>query len=469
MPSLLRLLACLMVAPVTGEPPASPFAGVSLEAACRAAAETDKFVLVYVKAPRDETTTSKPPDVGPLEIEYPERDPPDTYAAYTWSDKDVARWIRDRAIAVEIDAGANPDFIERFAVDAVPTVLVLEPNGAVRARIRGFRGARSFLRELKERIAASDPVTAARKRLQRAGADDAAARLAYAGALERANHYKEALAEYLECLDSESLAREPQLGARLLAIKGMGRLAKTFAPARKALIERHGTLRERVLGGKASREDPALFAAMGTQLGKVDETLAVYRKLLASTPDSIVTLLLRQGVVDSLVDVRRYAEVLELIDVLEQFQAAHQQQQADARRPLPTGEESDAFRTFLRRGFVEQAVRYYEILSGAGQVEGATRVAKTILEIDAEAATYAALAAAGLRTRRPTEDNLDQARKAVELVGDPPDIDVLITLVQICKLLGRDDEAAGVVERYERGLPRPVDRAALRKAGGETG
>ena len=48
MPSLLRLLACLMVTPATGEPPASPFVGVSLEAACRAAAETDKLVLLIL-------------------------------------------------------------------------------------------------------------------------------------------------------------------------------------------------------------------------------------------------------------------------------------------------------------------------------------------------------------------------------------------------------------------------------------
>jgi tetratricopeptide (TPR) repeat protein len=469
MPSLLRLPACLMVALAAGEPPGSPFAGLSFEAACRAAAETDKLVLVYVKAPAGEATASEPADVGPLEIEYPKRNPPDTYAAYTWSDEEVARWISDQAIAIEIEAGASPDFIERFAVDALPTVLVLDPNGAVRARIRGFRGARSFLREVKERIAASDPVAAARRRLRHAGADDAVARLAYARALEDTNRRKEALAEYIECLDSVSPAMGPQLGARLLAIEGMGRLARTFEPAREALIERHGALRERVLAGLASREDPALFAAMGTQVGKVDDTLAVYRQLLESAPDSITTLLLRRGVVDSLVAVRRYAEVLELIDVLEQFELAHRQQQADATRPLPSGEESDAFRAFLRRGFVGQAVRYYEILIGAGQTEDATRVAGTILEVDSTAATYAALAEAGLRTGRPTEDNLVQARQALALGGDPPDLDALITLVKICRRLGKDDEAARVVERYERDLPRPADRAALRKASGEPG
>jgi hypothetical protein len=167
--------------------------------------------------------------------------------------------------------------------------------------------------------------------------------------------------------------------------------------------------------------------------------------------------------VDALVDVHRYQEVLDLIDVPQHFDTAYEQYQESARRPLPSGGENEAFRAFLRRQFVESTIKYYEVLVGVGEEESARKIAERILSVDTGSATYAALAAAGLRSGRPSEDHLQQAKKAVELAGADLPPETLVTLVQILKAMHRPDEAAKALRDHLPKIKDPFDREEIRR------
>jgi hypothetical protein len=475
-------IASLLPAILVAEATPVQFADLTFEQACEVARQKDKFVLVYVmKRTQESPTADRPPEDEPATPEdaprAPERLPDfeplpepdkDSYAAYTWSDGTVARWVNENTIPIQIEAESDPAFIERFEVDTFPSVLVIEPGGRLRARIRGFRNPGSLLEELEERIAATDPVAAAHARLRRSGGTDLSARLAYANALRDTGNNLGALREYATCLNALSMETGLQPGAQLaavkvLAVKEMSLLAQRFAPARDELLKRYVRLKELIASGAATGEDAAIFAAIGTHLDRVDETLGVYRQLKETSPNAAVTILLRPALVDALVDIRRYQEVLDLIDVPQHFDTAYEQYQANAKRPLPSGGENEAFRTFLRRQFVESTIKYYEVLVGVGAPEAARKIAQRILSVDAGSATYAALAAAGLRSGRPGEEHLEQAKKAVELAGADLPAETLLTLARILKAINKSEEAAKALEDHLPKIKDPFQREEIRR------
>lgn len=60
--------------------------------------------------------------------------------AHTWPKPAVAAWIDAHAVAYQFDVDRHPDLAQRFAVSAMPTVIVLH-NGAEIARTVGRKSA----------------------------------------------------------------------------------------------------------------------------------------------------------------------------------------------------------------------------------------------------------------------------------------------------------------------------------------
>ncbi|HNQ21645.1 MAG TPA: thioredoxin family protein [Phycisphaerae bacterium] len=421
-----------------------PFVSVPFAEACAAAGRAHKLVLIYFDEAGNADCTR--------------------FDEQTWTDGGVRKWMAEHAVAMQPLAAEGELLAARFAVTAVPTVIVVSPRGLKRAHLTGFHEPAALLEALDARLRDTDPVAVTLRRLEEAGASDAPARIAHARALAEAGRQEEALAQFLRCLDAAG-EKEGRLGggAQLVAVTEIGELAADYPPAREALRTRRDAARERLLSGTARQLDPALLAMMNTELGDIEGTLSLYQQMHTQQPHSVMTGLLRQYAVDSLLKAHRYAEIAELIDVKAAVRRAYDLHQEDSQRPLPGGGgDVERFRAFERRTFVERNVKYYEALVGMERPEDAAAAAELILKVDDSASTYAALAAAALRTGKVSEVHLQQARKALELAPQPS-VETVTTLVRVLQRLGRNEEAAGIVREQAEKFSDPEGAAAIRE------
>lgn len=433
--------AVLLFVPALGVPAAAPFSSMTFDEACTAARQQARPVLVYFSEPGNQQCES--------------------YHELTWSDEGVEQWLAEQVTAIEVAGDEQAPLRKRFDVRAVPTVLLMSPDGTVWARVVGFRDPPSLLKELATALEASDAVALARRRLEQ-NTDDVVALLGYAKALEEAGRFDDALEQYVRCFDQDKNRLAGFGGAQLVVIDELGRLAAQHSPARRALLQCRDESRKRILSGQGRRTDPAVLAAANTQLDDLDNTLAAYERMQKEWPGALTTRLLRECAVDSALKLKTYDRVAALIDVARRADRAHQRYLQDLRKPLPQGTDYEKFRDFEREAFIERTAKFYEMLIGMGNLDDVAQVASTLIKVDSGAECHDALARAALRTGRPTKANVEQARRAVEL-SDTPDAPILSTLVRILITLGSHDEAAEVVEQYGPRLADQQQRDALKR------
>lgn len=277
--------------------------------------------------------------------------------------------------------------------------------------------------------------------------DGASSDVLRARALAEAGQRADALSAFLRILDADDERPGAALGPKLLVIADIGSLGRDHPPALAALRVRGDRIRQRLLGLEAKRTDPALLVAISDQLGEVDECLDLCRRLDESDQGGIVTRLLRERTAHSLVAVGRYDDAAGLIDALAAIRVARAQHEKDLTQAVPSGQSPDTVHRFLRKKFLNGAVPLYELLIGARRTTQADEAAGVILGVSGDVDTHAALAAAGLRTMRPVDANIEQARRALELApsGDVEKIELLVLILQTMQ---RSDEAKQVVARH---------------------
>ncbi len=422
-------------------PGQAPFADVDFEQACQSAKDSGRTVLIYVS------------DTGKPQCE--------SYAEFTWGDESVQQWLRERVVAIEVPIQKAPALCKRFDVQHAPTVLVVSPGGKVRARVVGFRDGETLRSEIETKLRASDPVGLAETWVA-SNSDSPAALLVYARTLEEAGRIDDALEHYLRCFDGRSTSPGGFGGVQLVVVDELGRLSKTHARAKEALMERRDAGRRRLLTGQGTRTDPSVLASANTWLGAVDDTLEVYEKLQSRHPDSLTTRLLCEGAVDSALHFKRYERIVELIDVAAHAKLAYDQYQGDVQRPIPPGASPATFRALTRSAFVQRTVRYYEMLIGVGRHDQAAQLASMLVSVDDSATTWHLLSSAALRTGHPTAVNMAQARRAVERAGSAK-TDMIMTLVEISVLLGDPAETAKLVSQLAPQISDAAQRQRLER------
>jgi len=66
----------------------------------------------------------------------------------TWRDRDLAAWLSQHAIAVEVDVDRHPDLAQAAGATSIPLVVVTRAGDEV-ARLVGYHDARSVLEALE--------------------------------------------------------------------------------------------------------------------------------------------------------------------------------------------------------------------------------------------------------------------------------------------------------------------------------
>jgi thioredoxin 2 len=154
-----------------GRPPI--FQALALDEAIAVARRTGRVLLVDVTAPK----------CGPCQV----------MDHSTWSDRALIEALRDRALAIQVDAGEHSAVAERLAVRTMPTVLVFK-DGAEIDRVTGLQNTAQILTWLDGLERGETALTRMRAELDER---DVSGRLQLARVLVEQGRCDEALREYL--------------------------------------------------------------------------------------------------------------------------------------------------------------------------------------------------------------------------------------------------------------------------------
>jgi thioredoxin-related protein len=352
------------------------FHAVAFEVACQQAQQDGKIVMVDFYTPR-----SRP-------CKMLERK--------TWRDAAVRDWLRARTVPLKIDAEKQKELAARYRVEACPTILFLKPDGNEMDRLVGFIEPDDFLKNAADIVAGVDRAQAVRDELKTAG-NDPMKRHELALKFADLNKYPEALEQLLWCFD-HGLEHDPAYaGVRLsFLVKNIAGLGQDYPPALAALHERRDGARQAVLDGSGTFESAAELAALNAALRENAQTLQVFDRLAKSDLPNKDQMrrAMSSDVFDSLLQARRYSDILSVTDVDEVF-ARHMQTYEDLSRRY--GPKEQYLLRMQRHDIAEDCATLYEVLVGVHDNDAANRLAERIMDFDPSANTLQVLTLSALR------------------------------------------------------------------------
>lgn len=198
----------------------------------------------------------------------------------------VAAAVEAGYLAVKIDAEKDegPEIVERYHVEAYPTVLVLDAHGVERGRIVAPEDADALLAGLSEIAGRGDPLAAARARVE-ADPDDLARRYELALGYALTGRRADAEAEY-----ERVLAGDPEnargLAAKALLDRAVLLAAELDGDGERAIV----LLRELQARFPASPLALRAYRSIGRELhrlGRSEEAVASLEAMIAAKPAKV--------------------------------------------------------------------------------------------------------------------------------------------------------------------------------------
>lgn len=154
----------------------------------------------------------------------------------TWVDEKVVAWMKEHAIAIQVDVDKEPELAEHLKIKAMPTVIVMK-NEEIVDRVVGYQTAEellAWLGDVKEGKTALRPP----EDVQAGGKVNIEEHLRYAQKLVNSDRLDEATKEYV-WLWENMLAHQPSMsGVRVSFMAGdMEELAEEHEPAEQRFRE----------------------------------------------------------------------------------------------------------------------------------------------------------------------------------------------------------------------------------------
>lgn len=359
------LLLCLAGAVARAEEAPAPFQSLAFDAALKRAAKENKIVFV------DFFTTW----CGPCQM----------LDATTWKDPAVAALLREKTVALRVDAEKEAALAQRYDVQAYPTMALIKPDGTVIDRLVGYRDAKKFQSDFADSLAGKTSLARAREEAAAAKGDaDATAKARYdlGQELARAGKNDEALAEYLWCFDDGMVKAVGYSGVRLSFLtSSIAQLGKTYPPALDALRQRRDGARQKMDKTPSDRQAAGDFAALNDALKDNQATLDYFDKL---PPGDLRRAAMGYRLFDLLIDAKRYADAAAAVPY-DQFK------QTFLRLITPRDGVSAEATAALHNYSVGYGAKEVEVLAGEGHADEAREMIKTILGFDRSEGAVATL------------------------------------------------------------------------------
>ncbi|QDV89489.1 Thioredoxin [Phycisphaerae bacterium RAS2] len=359
-----------------------PFAKMSFKEACAAAKRDSKVVLI------DFYTTW----CGPCK----------RMDKTTWKDKKVIAWMKEKTVALKVDAEEDVELAKKYTIEGYPTIVFIKPDGTEIDRLVGGRDADGFLEDANAALSGKDGIARAKEKLK-GGENDPMMRKQYAQSLEQKGKYDEALDEYLWCFD-HGASSAGFGGVRLsFLLSDIHRLSAKLPRARQELEKRRDKAEAKVFAksGGDSPFDPVRmnslmeYNAINRTLGDLEKSLTLYDKVIAEEePNPVFIRILLRDISELLVKKQRYADLLKGTGNAKDFVEQEISQFSMMTKALSKSKHADTMKdaaASLRKGVVDGCTPVYESLVGTGQHKQAEWVSNKLIEFDGSAETYIAL------------------------------------------------------------------------------
>ncbi len=230
----------------------------------------------------------------------------------TFKDEEVVKWLREKTVALKVDAEKQKDLAKRYRISAYPTIVFLKPDGTQTGQVTGYLKTKEFLSQAADALAGISRADRIKGEMTSDGGDDPLKRQALGDALTREGKHEEALGHYLWCFDHGN-EHAGYGGVRLsFLLSKIGALGRNYPPALAALRERRDKATDAVVSGKGTFEQAMELNAINRQLGENGRTLEVYDKLAqgADAQDNELRAPMFNEVLDLLLDAERYQDVI---------------------------------------------------------------------------------------------------------------------------------------------------------------
>ncbi len=190
----------------------------------------------------------------------------------TWINPQVMALLREKVVALRIDAEKEKELAKQYRIEAYPTMLVLKPDGTEVDRYVGYMKADKFQEALTATLAGKTSLQVAREAVKVEEVATPRKRLDLARKLAEADQPAEALALYLWCYDSGPDA-DPQFATMVNGILPslIGRLGHKYPPALEALRVRRDKVQQKVFVDPASAEIEAVRRLASLDLALRDD------------------------------------------------------------------------------------------------------------------------------------------------------------------------------------------------------
>lgn len=299
----------------------------------------------------------------------------------TWQAPAVITLLREKTVALRVNAEKERNLAKQYRIDAYPTLLVLRPDGTEIDRYVGYLTADQFRETLEATLAGKTSLQTARDAAKADEVATPAKRMALARKLAEAGQHAEALEQYLWCYDSGPDA-DPRFARTLESSlpAQLGALGRNYPPAREALRARRDPLQQSVTADPKSAEIETVARLAALDLALQDDEAII--SMLAKLPEGgrarksygAMPVLIR------LVQTKHYGEALSLgVPETEYQKTADQATQAITLLQASGREIPRSMMTQLRRAPAMIGVIYVIALAGAGETERAQKLAETIL------------------------------------------------------------------------------------------
>jgi TonB family protein len=291
----------------------------------------------------------------------------------TWQDPSVIALLKDKTVALRVDAEKYVALANRYGVNAYPTLALIKPDGTLIDSLVGYRDAPTFTGEFVALMSGKTKLDQAKNAVGEAGPDlekQAKSRYDLGRELASKGDNAGALTEFLWCFDV-GMKQAPSYGGvrESFLLSDIANLGAHYPPALTALRDRRDGDRARLSDDRVAAAE---FGGINHHLGNDDLTLEVFEKAPAG---SVVREAVGHWVFDLLLNARRYDEAAAVLPAVK-FRA-----QFDAMRAATVPGDS------LRGYLVDSTAKELEVLAGAGKLDDARDLQRALLEYDHSEAT----------------------------------------------------------------------------------
>ncbi len=341
----------------------------------------------------------------------------------TWVDDKVVAWMKQNAIAAQIDVDAQKETASALKIEAMPTIIVFK-DGKEHDRIVGYKSADELLEwlngVLQGKHAIDKVIADAGDRNDPAAKINVLARMELARTLASNKKFDLATEEFLWLWEHMLEHNQGYSGVRVsFMASDMTKLAEQYEPAKVAFTKLRDAARQKMDAGSKNRDVILDWFTLCEIVGDEDAILAWFDKAKDEKKSAAVISALDYKLFDLLVEHKRWADA----GLLYKNPVAKARRSIDTQKRMSTmdlgDDELDAetkamIKKESNQRVLDEFAQQYACCLAAEKNDEATDIAKIFLEYQNNTDARVALVKWAMKVNQPREEQLNWLDEAAE-------------------------------------------------------